>query len=802
MLRNAALRSGLRAGTSTSSSAAVTARRGYATVAEDVSDIDQSVLSRKVDMSIVEKGKGFYINYKRIEDNLKVVRQRLNRPLTMSEKIVYGHLDNPQEQIIERGSSYLKLRPDRVACQDATAQMALLQFMSAGLPTVAVPTTVHCDHLIEAQVGGVKDLARAININKEVYDFLATCTAKYGIGFWKPGSGIIHQILLENYAFPGGLMIGTDSHTPNAGGLNMIACGVGGADAVDVMANIPWELKCPKVIGVELKGQLSGWTAPKDVILKVAGELTVKGGTGAIIEYKGPGVNSLSATGMGTICNMGAEIGATTSVFPYNERMEAYLKATNRSEIAELAKGFQKNLLPDKDAEYDNHIEINLSELEPHINGPFTPDLATPLSRFAEEVKKNNWPSELKVALIGSCTNSSYEDMSRSASIAQEAADHGLKVKSQFTVTPGSEQIRATIARDGQMKVLEDAGGMVLANACGPCIGQWDRQDVKKGEKNSIITSYNRNFTGRNDANPATHAFVASPDLVTAMAFAGDLTFNPTKDTLKGADGKEFKFSNPSGKELPPRGYDPGQDTFQAPPEDRASVQVKINPESDRLQFLAPFKPWDGKDPKGLPVLIKAKGKCTTDHISAGGPWLKYRGHLQNISNNCYIGAINAENGKANEVFNQLTGKWDSVPGTAQAYRDSGKGWVVIGDSNLGEGSSREHAALEPRYLGGTAIIVRSFARIHETNLKKQGMLALTFKNEADYDKLRHDDVVDLEGVTKFAPGSEITLVAQHKDGSEDRIPLTHSYNEGQIEWFKAGSALNLMAQKAKARSA
>lgn len=678
--------------------------------------------------------------------------------------------------------------------------------MSAGLPEVAVPTTVHCDHLIEAQVGGAKDLARAKDINKEVYDFLATCTAKYGIGFWKPGSGIIHQILLENYAFPGGMMIGTDSHTPNAGGLGMIACGVGGADAVDVMADIPWELKCPKVVGVELKGKMSGWTTPKDVILKVAGELTVKGGTGAIIEYKGPGVSSLSCTGMATICNMGAEIGATTSVFPYNERMAAYLESTERKDIADLARGYQRNLLPDAGAEYDTHLEIDLDQLEPHINGPFTPDLATPLSKFAEAVKKNDWPEELKVALIGSCTNSSYEDMSRSASIAEEALKHGLKVKSKFTITPGSEQIRATIERDGQMETLSEAGGVVLANACGPCIGQWDRTDVKKGDKNSIITSYNRNFTGRNDANPATHAFVASPDLVTAMAFAGSLAFNPMKDTLKGADGKEFKFSDPAGLELPPRGYDPGESTFAAPPEsleERAKVDVAISPESDRLQFLAPFKAWDGKDPTDCPVLIKAVGKCTTDHISAGGPWLKYRGHLQNISNNCLIGAIPEDTGKANEVYNQLTGEIGAVPATGAAYRDAGKPWVVIGDHNYGEGSSREHAALEPRYLGATAIITRSFARIHETNCKKQGLTPLTFKNEADYDTVKPRSTVTLEGITKLAPGSEVTMVCKDLEGKEyARIPLVHSFNEGQIEWHRAGSALNLMAQKAKQRAA
>ncbi|GJJ06540.1 hypothetical protein Clacol_000732 [Clathrus columnatus] len=728
----------------------------------------------QVAMSNLEKGK--FINYQRIEDNLAIVRQRLNRPLTLSEKILYGHLDDPHNQDITRGVSYLKLRPDRVACQDATAQMALLQFMSAGIPTTAVPTTVHCDHLIEAQIGGQKDLARAIDINKEVYDFLATATAKYGIGFWKPGSGIIHQIILENYAFPGGLMIGTDSHTPNAGGLGMIACGVGGADAVDVMAGIPWELKCPKVIGVKLTGKIGGWTTPKDVILKVAGILTVKGGTGAIVEYMGPGVESLSCTGMGTICNMGAEIGATTSLFPFNHRMTDYLNATKRPEIAKYAQQFAYNLRADDSAEYDQVIEINLSELEPHINGPFTPDLATPLSKFAEEVKKNNWPQELKVALIGSCTNSSYEDMTRSASIAREAAEHGLETKSKFTITPGSEQVRATIARDGQIDAFEKVGGLVLANACGPCIGQWDRRDVKKGEANSIITSYNRNFTGRNDANPATHAFVASPDIVTAMAFAGDLTFNPLTDTLTGNDGKPFKFSDPSGFELPPTGYDPGVDTFQPPPEDRARVTVAVDPKSDRLQLLEPFQPWDNLKPVDIPILIKVKGKCK----------------------NCLIGAINAQNGEANNIQNKITGEWGPVPTVAAWYKSNNKPWVVIGDHNYGEGSSREHAALEPRYLGGLAIIVRSFARIHETNLKKQGMLALTFVDPTDYDKIQPDDKVDITGLESFAPGKNLTLVAKHKDGSKDEIALAHSFNEGQIEWFKAGSALNLMAKSAQ----
>ncbi|CAL1698594.1 unnamed protein product [Somion occarium] len=742
---------------------------------------DAKIGATKVPMSLLEPNA--YINYQRIEDNLAIVRERLKRPLTLSEKIVYGHLDDPVNQDIERGTSYLKLRPDRVACQDATAQMAILQFMSAGMDTAAVPTTVHCDHLIEAQVGGAKDLQRAININREVYDFLATATAKYGLGFWKPGSGIIHQIILENYAFPGGLMIGTDSHTPNAGGLGMVACG------------------CPKVIGVNLTGKISGWTSPKDVILKVAGILTVKGGTGAIVEYKGPGLQSLSCTGMATICNMGAEIGATTSLFPFNNRMADYLNATRRSEIAQYAQRFSHNLKADEGAEYDHEIEINLSELEPHINGPFTPDLATPLSKFKNAVEKNGWPAELKVALIGSCTNSSYEDMSRAASIAKQAKDHGLDTKSKFTVTPGSEQVRATIERDGQMAALENVGGVVLANACGPCIGQWDRRDVKKGEANSIITSYNRNFTGRNDANPATHAFVASPDVVTAMAFAGDLRFNPLTDSLTGADGKPFKFDDPSGNELPPRGYDPGQDTFQPPPADRASVLVAVDPKSDRLQFLKPFAPWDGKTPTDLPILIKAQGKCTTDHISAGGPWLKYRGHLENISQNCLIGAINAENGEANKIKNQITGEYGGVPQVAAHYRDHGIKWVVIGDHNYGEGSSREHAALEPRFLGGLAIITRSFARIHETNLKKQGMLALTFINPDDYEKVRPSDRVDILGLESFAPGKNMTLVAKHEDGTKDEIPLAHSFNEGQIAWFKAGSALNLMAAKAKARA-
>ncbi|CAO3640324.1 unnamed protein product [Cunninghamella blakesleeana] len=763
--------------------------------ARNFAQVAGNFANQKVRMSNLENDK--FINYQRIEDNLQIVRKRLNRPLTLSEKIVYGHLDDAENQDIVRGKSYLKLRPDRVACQDATAQMALLQFMSAGLPSVAVPTTVHCDHLIQAQVGGVKDLARAIDLNKEVYDFLATASAKYDIGFWRPGSGIIHQIILENYAFPGGLMIGTDSHTPNAGGLGMIAIGVGGADAVDVMADIPWELKCPKVIGVKLNGKLNGWTSPKDIILKVAGILTVKGGTGAIVEYTGKGVDSISCTGMGTICNMGAEIGATTSVFPFNDRMGDYLRATNRAEIAKYAESFSHNLKADENAQYDELIEIDLDKLEPHINGPFTPDLATPLSKFKETLKKNDWPQELKVGLIGSCTNSSYEDMARSASLANQALEHGVKAKAKFTITPGSEQIRATIERDGIMDTLTNVGGVVLANACGPCIGQWDRQDIKKGDKNSIITSYNRNFTGRNDANPATHAFVASPEIVTALTIAGDMTFNPITDSLIDANGKPYKLQPPSGYELPPKGYDAGENTYQAPPEVRANVNVAVDPKSNRLQLLKPFEKWNGKDITNVPILIKVKGKCTTDHISMAGPWLKYRGHLDNISNNMLIGAVNSENDAVNSVKNQYTGEYKGVPETARDYKAEGIKWVVIGDENYGEGSSREHAALEPRFLNGAAIITKSFARIHETNLKKQGMLPLTFANPADYDKINPSDKVDIVGLTDFQEGKPLTLRLHHENGSSEDITLNHTFNPGQIEWFKAGSALNLMREKA-----
>ncbi|KAJ3017112.1 Aconitate hydratase mitochondrial [Thoreauomyces humboldtii] len=783
MLVSHTIAKALRSGAAVRAGSAVASRATFASIAD-----------KKVSMSQFENDK--HINYQRIEDNLKIVRDRLQQPLTLAEKIVYGHLDDAKNQDIARGDSYLRLRPDRVACQDATAQMALLQFMSAGLPTVAVPTTVHCDHLIEAQKGGPADLARAEDINKEVYDFLATCTAKYGIGFWKPGSGIIHQIILENYAFPGGLMIGTDSHTPNAGGLGMVAVGVGGADAVDVMADIPWELKCPQVIGVKLTGKLSGWTSPKDVILKVAGILTVKGGTGAIVEYFGDGVDSISCTGMATICNMGAEIGATTSLFPFNHRMADYLKATSRPEAAEYAQAFRHNLVADKGAKYDRVIEIDLNTLEPHINGPFTPDLCTPISKFAETAVKNGWPLEVKAGLIGSCTNSSYEDMDRAASLASQAIKAGVKAKSQFIITPGSEQIRATITRDGQVDIFEKINGTVLANACGPCIGQWDRQDVKKGEPNTIVTSYNRNFTGRNDANPATHAFVTSPELTTAMVFAGTLKFNPLTDTLKTADGKDFKFEAPHGKELPPKGYDPGMNTYQAPPADRSQVNVKVASDSNRLQLLTPFAKWNGQDYKNIDILIKVKGKCTTDHISMAGPWLKYRGHLDNISNNMLIGGINSQNDKANSVYNNLSGKFEPVPQTARAYKAANKPWVVIGDENYGEGSSREHAALEVRHLGGVAVIVKSFARIHETNLKKQGMLPLVFSNGADYEKIDPTDKVDIIGLTKLAPGSPVTLRLTKKDGKNVDIPLKHTFNEGQIGWFKNGSALNQMAAK------
>lgn len=750
----------------------------------------------KTNMSNFEKN---VMDYGKLLDKLSIVRKHMNRPLTFAEKVVYSHLDDPNDaKNIKRGSTYLKLRPDRVAMQDATAQMAVLQFISSGLPTTSVPTTIHCDHLIEAQIEAEKDLKRAENKNAEVYKFLSSSAAKYGMGFWKPGSGIIHQIVIENYALPGGLMIGTDSHTPNAGGLGMCAIGVGGADAVDVMANIPWELKAPKVIGVKLTGKLREWTSPKDVILKLAGILTVDGGTGSIVEYFGDGVESLSCTGMATICNMGAEIGATTSMFPFTSRMAKYLRATRRENIASVAESIQEHLRADPKAEYDKVIEINLDELKPHINGPFTPDLAHTLDKLSQSVQKNNWPDALTACLIGSCTNSSYEDMDRCASIAKQALEHGLKSRVSFLVTPGSEQIRATIARDGQMDIFKRAGATVLSNACGPCIGQWDRQDVKMGVKNSIITSYNRNFRSRNDSNPETHAFVASPEIVTALAFAGRLSFNPETDTLTDANGKPFRFKSPYGDELPARNFDAGVDTFQAPPSNASSVSVEVSPTSDRLQLLSPFNKWNGKDYENCRILIKAKGKCTTDHISMAGSWLKYRGHLDNISNNLLIGATNSENGKANSIKNHLTGVFEEVPKVARQYKKANISWVVIGDENYGEGSSREHAALEPRHLGGCAIIVKSFARIHETNLKKQGLLPLTFADKSDYDKINPDDTISIRGLSGLAPGKQLNVEVTKKDGSKWTFVVNQTFNENQIGWFKAGSALNLMAEQKK----
>jgi len=742
--------------------------------------------------------KDSYMPYDKLQENLDIVKKRLGRPMTLSEKVLYSHLDDPHGSELVRGESYLKLRPDRVAMQDATAQMAMLQFISSGLPRVAVPSTIHCDHLIQAQLDGPQDLKRAKDINSEVYNFLSTSGARYGVGFWKPGSGIIHQILLENYAFPGLLMIGTDSHTPNGGGLGGLCIGVGGADAVDVMADIPWELKCPKVIGVKLTGKLSGWTSPKDVILKVAGILTVKGGTGAIVEYFGPGVDSISCTGMGTICNMGAEIGATTSVFPYNVRMHNYLKATSRADIADLADSYSSLLTPDEGAPYDRLVEINLDELEPHINGPFTPDLAHPVQTVGDAARAAGWPLEVKVGLIGSCTNSSYEDMGRCASLVTQAMAKGVKSKSLFHITPGSEQIRATIERDGIAGTLREFGGVVLANACGPCIGQWDRQDIEKGEKNTIVTSYNRNFTGRNDANPNTHCFVTSPELVTAMSLAGRLDFDPRTDSLTAADGSQFMLEDPNAAELPVRGFDAGEDTFQPPPEDGSQVNVDVSPESQRLQLLTPFEKYDGKDLEEMTILIKTVGKCTTDHISAAGPWLRFRGHLNNISNNMFLTAVSAENGEMNNVQNKSTGEWGAVPDTARAYKAAGVQWCVIGDENYGEGSSREHAALEPRHLGGRAIIVRSFARIHETNLKKQGMLPLTFADPADYDKINSNDKVSLVGLAAIAPGVPVTCKISRPDGSSFNIVLNHSCNEQQLAWFRAGSALNRMKEIAR----
>ncbi len=737
--------------------------------------------------------------YSEMPGKIDAARKLVGKPLTMTEKILYSHLYTPATKPHIRGKDYVDFAPDRVAMQDATAQMALLQFMTAGRSKVAVPSTVHCDHLIQAKIGAKKDLQLALETNREVYDFLASISNKYGIGFWKPGAGIIHQVVLENYAFPGGMMIGTDSHTPNAGGLGMVAIGVGGADAVDVMAGLAWELKMPKIIGVKLTGKMSGWTSAKDVILWVAGKLTVKGGTGAIIEYFGEGADSLSATGKGTICNMGAEIGATCSLFAYDEKMNVYLKATGREEVAALADGIKDHLRPDKDVYdnpgkyYDQLLELDLNTLEPYINGPFTPDLATPVSKMADMVKENGWPENIEVALIGSCTNSSYEDISRSASIVQDAMSKGLKIVSDFTITPGSEQVRYTIERDGFIKQFEEAGGMVLANACGPCIGQWARHIDDPNRKNTILTSYNRNFAKRNDGNASTHAFVASPEIVTALAMSGKISFNPMKDKLKNAKGEEVLLKEPTGFELPPKGFaveDPG---YQEPASDGSSISVKVAPDSKRLQLLEPFLAWEGTDLKGLKLLIKAKGKCTTDHISMAGPWLKFRGHLDNISNNMLIGAINYFNEKTDNVKNQITGVYNAVPATARVYKAAGVGSIVVGDENYGEGSSREHAAMEPRHLGVRAILVRSFARIHETNLKKQGMLALTFANKEDYDKVQEDDSIDINGLITFTPGKPLTVVLNHKDGSKDEITVNHTYNEQQIEWFKAGGALNVI---------
>jgi aconitate hydratase len=739
-------------------------------------------------------------HYATFAEKIKFVKSKINRPLTLAEKILYSHLfDLNSIREFERGVDYVEFAPDRVAMQDATAQMALLQFMQARKNKVAVPTTVHCDHLILAQVGAQKDLESALETNKEVYDFLESVSNKYGIGFWKPGAGIIHQVILENYAFPGGMMIGTDSHTVNAGGLGMIAIGVGGADAVDVMVGMPWELKFPKLIGIKLTGKLSGWTSAKDVILKVAGILTVKGGTGYILEYFGDGAKSISATGKGTICNMGAEIGATTSIFGYDEKMSEYLVATGRKEIADYCNSMFECVTADEEVYqnpykyFDQVIEINLSELEPHINGPFTPDLAHPISKFADEVKKNGWPIELSAGLIGSCTNSSYEDITRSISIVKQAIDNKLSAKCEFTITPGSEMIRYTIERDGFIDMFRQIGGVVLANACGPCIGQWKRLNAQDQQKNSIITSFNRNFAKRNDGNPNTHAFVASPEIVTAFALAGRLDFNPLKDALINDDGDKVYLKEPDGIELPPRGFEVIENGYKAPAEDGSNQEIIINPNSERLQIIPPFEKWDGNDFIGLKLLIKVKGKCTTDHISMAGPWLRYRGHLDNISNNTLIGAVNFFNDKTNCVKNQITGEYDEVPKVQRYYKSLGIGSIVVGDENYGEGSSREHAAMQPRYLGIKAILVKSFARIHETNLKKQGMLALTFIDKNDYDKILEDDTIDIVGLKEFAPNKTLTVVLHHTDGTSESFEVAHSYNAQQIEWFKAGSALNLI---------
>lgn len=745
--------------------------------------------------------------YSDMAARIEVARRVLSRPLTLTEKILYSHLYDINIKVpFRRGKDYIDTRPDRVAMQDATAQMALLQFMMAGKEKVAVPSTVHCDHLIMAKLGAAADLSAANEVNREVFDFLSSVSNKYGIGFWEPGAGIIHQVILENYAFPGGMMIGTDSHTVNAGGMGMIAIGVGGADAVDVMAGMPWELRFPRLIGVKLSGRLNGWTSPKDVILKVAGILTVKGGTGYILEYFGEGARSISATGKGTICNMGAEIGATTSIFGYDQKMKEYLEGTGRKKVAELADQLAGHLTGDPEVYnepqkyFDQLIEINLSELEPYINGPFSPDRAWKISEFAQAVRENNWPAHLDVGLIGSCTNSSYEDITRAASVARQALAQGLKARSEFTITPGSELIRSTIERDGLLEVFEKAGGLVLANACGPCIGQWARANADKQEKNSIITSFNRNFAKRNDGNPNTHAFVASPEIVTAFALAGDLTFNPLTDSLINDKGEKVMLKEPEGIELPVKGFVKGIKGYIEPAEDGSQTEVIVKADSQRLQLLKPFEPWDGKEMTGLRLLIKVKGKCTTDHISMAGPWLRYRGHLENISNNLMIGATNIFNDKINSVKNQLTGEYMPVPESAKAYKAAGLGSIIIGDENYGEGSSREHAAMEPRFMNVKAVIVKSFARIHETNLKKQGMLALSFSNKDDYDKIREDDLFDITGLTSFAADKPLTLVIYHSDNTKEEILLNHTYNENQIAWFKAGSALNMIREHERSK--
>ena len=741
--------------------------------------------------------------YAEMPAKVEAARKMLGRPLTLSEKILFSHLHSDQKlESFERGGSYVDFAPDRVAMQDATAQMALLQFMQAGRPKVAVPSTVHCDHLISAKVEAKQDLQVATTESKEVYDFLASVSNKYGLGFWKPGAGIIHQVVLENYAFPGGMMIGTDSHTVNAGGLGMLAIGVGGADACDVMAGLAWELKWPKLIGIKLTGKLNGWTAPKDVILKVAGILTVKGGTGAIVEYFGEGATSMSCTGKGTICNMGAEIGATTSTFGYDASMSRYLSSTGRADVAALADTVAAHLTADPEVYadplkyFDEVIEIDLNTLEPHLNGPFTPDLATPISKMKEVALANGWPTKIEVGLIGSCTNSSYEDISRAVSLAKQVSEKGLTTKAEYMITPGSEQVRYTIERDGFLDVFSQIGAKVFANACGPCIGMWERVGAEKKEKNTIVHSFNRNFAKRADGNPNTYAFVGSPEIVTALAIAGDLTFNPLTDTLTNDKGEQVKLDAPTGDELPVRGFAVEDAGFQAPAEDGSQVVVAVDPASKRLQLLDPFTAWEGTDLKSLRLLIKAKGKCTTDHISMAGPWLKFRGHLDNISNNLLIGAVNFFNEKTDNVKSQLNGNYDTVPNTQRAYKAAGIGTIVVGDENYGEGSSREHAAMEPRHLGVRVVLTKSFARIHETNLKKQGMLALTFANKADYDKIQEDDSIDVIGLTNFAPGTPLTLVLTHKDGSTDSIHANHTYNQQQIEWFKAGGALNIIRKQ------